>query len=380
MYELARNWVEDGAQVTVITSPYYKSDIKASGFISHQLVDGIRLIVIDSADSNLHSKIRRIFNALTFSIVSSWFAIRIPAKTVIASSGPITVGIPAILASLCSSKKMVFEVRDLWPMGAIEMGLIKNKILIRLGLFFEKLCYRRSQFVVPCSIGMEADIRARHPDTKMLVIPNASDSSFFGEAVSLSSLPEWASNPDNILFVYFGSLGAMDACEEIIYGFNLVKYTSRIHIAFIGDGSDKINLIEKTDSLGLSQNIHFMPLMSKKELRAWLKIARASFVVFKSYPVLATSSPNKLFDSLAAGVPVIQNTAGWMMDLVNDYGIGLNVESANPRSMADAITRFSDISQSDWVKMSDSALRLARNKFDRERLAKVYLSNLVEIQ
>jgi len=380
IYELARNWVADGTHVTVITSPYYKSDIKASGLISHQSVDGIRLVVINCADSNLHSKIRRIFNALTFSIVSSWFAVRIPASIVIASSGPITVGIPAIMASLFSSKKMVFEVRDLWPRGAIEMGLIKNKILIRLGLLFENWCYKRSRFVVPCSLGMEQDIISRFPTVKTLVIPNAADISFFSEAVSYDSLPDWATDSDNTLLVYFGSLGAMDACEEIIDGFNLVEKRARIHIAFIGDGSEKHDLIAKTNALGLHRNIHFIPLMPKILLRAWLKKARASFVVFKPFPVLDTSSPNKLFDSLSAGVPVIQNTGGWMKDLVNNYGVGLNVESSNPQSMATAIIHFSDISYLDWVKMSVSAVSLARNEFDCERHAKLYLSNLIVLE
>jgi hypothetical protein len=153
VYEQAKRWVASGAEVTVITSPYYKSDIKANGFISKQVVDGIKLVVIDAGDSNKISILKRIVRAILFSIVSSWYAVRLPGDVLLASSGPITVGIPALLAKWLTRKKIVFEVRDLWPQGAIEMKLIRNPILVRLGLGFEKMCYDASDLVVPLQPG-----------------------------------------------------------------------------------------------------------------------------------------------------------------------------------------------------------------------------------
>jgi glycosyltransferase involved in cell wall biosynthesis len=376
VYEMAKRWVEKGARVQVITSPYYKSDIQADGFISRQNIAGIELIVVNSADSNKLPKWKRIIRALGFSIISTYYALIAKADIVIASSGPITVGIPGMAARWLTGKKLVFEVRDLWPRGAIEMNLITGRIPRWLGMQFERLCYRSSQLVVPCSIGMEADIKSRFPGIQTVVVPNGSDLELFGKDASLTNPPAWLEKAGQKVFVYFGSLGVMDACDEIITGLHAIPEKDDIHVVFIGDGSEREALEALVDRFGLGKQVHFLGLLPKKEVVAWLKIAKASFVVFKHYPVLATSSPNKMFDSFAAGLPIIQNTAGWMKALVDQHGCGLNVETGNPASMAAAINTISELDQEHWKGMANAARALAINTFNRDILADQYYDAL----
>src|SRR5699024_7074069 len=94
-------------------------------------------------------------------LFSSYYALRLKADVVIASSGPITVGIPGLLAKYIRGRKLVFEVRDLWPQGAIELGFIKNKYVQRFTYWFEKQCYKASSYIITLSPGMTADIRER---------------------------------------------------------------------------------------------------------------------------------------------------------------------------------------------------------------------------
>lgn len=379
VYELTRRWVAQGASVQVVTSPYYKSDIKANGLISRQYIDGVELIVIDSGDSNKLPKWNRVVRAVGFAFLSTYFALISRADIVIASSGPITVGIPGLAARWLSRKKLVFEVRDLWPRGAIEMNLIRGRIPKWLGMWFESVCYRSSHLVVPCSTGMESDIKARFPGLKTLMIPNGSDVVLFGKAVQLEHPPAWLANPNQKVFVYFGSLGIMDACEEIIQGLLEVRERNNIHIIFIGDGSEKIRLEDMVRKSGLAHQVHFSGLLPKNELIGWLKVSVASFVVFKNHPVLATSSPNKMFDSFAAGLPVIQNTTGWIKSLLDEHGCGLNVEPGNPASMANAIQSMSQMEAEKWQDMSDAAFNLAQNVFNRDLLASQYYRQLNEL-
>ena len=105
--------MDSGNQVTVITSPYDKSDIKAQGLISRQKVDGIDLIVIDSGDSNRFNRFKRAYRALRFAVISTFFAITESAEVIISSSGPITVAISVIMRKFIRSTPFVFEVRDL---------------------------------------------------------------------------------------------------------------------------------------------------------------------------------------------------------------------------------------------------------------------------
>jgi glycosyltransferase involved in cell wall biosynthesis len=144
IYELSKRWLKKGAEITVITSPYYKSDIRSSGLISKQIVDGINLIVIDSEDSNKIRKRYRIIRALKFALISSYYVLSLRADVVIASSGPITVGIPGLFSRWFTKKKFIFEVRDLWPRGAVEMKLIRNRLFTKFGFLFEKICYKNA--------------------------------------------------------------------------------------------------------------------------------------------------------------------------------------------------------------------------------------------
>lgn len=379
VYELTRRWVEQGAQVQVVTSPYYKSDIKADGLISRQQIDGVELIVIDSGDSNKLPKWNRVVRAVGFAFLSTYFALISRADIILASSGPITVGIPGLAARWLSRKKLVFEVRDLWPKGAIEMNLIRGRIPKQLGMWFERLCYRSSHLVVPCSTGMESDIKARFPGLKTLMIPNGSDLALFGKAVQLEQPPAWLAKPNQKVFVYFGSLGIMDACEEIIHGLLEIRERKNIQIVFIGDGAEKGQLKHMVRESGLADQVHFLGLLPKNELVGWLKVSVASFVVFKNHPVLATSSPNKMFDSFAAGLPIIQNTTGWIKSLVDERGCGLNVVPGDPVSMAGAIQFMSQMEPSSWQNMSVAAFNLAQNAFNRDLLASQYYRQLNEL-
>jgi len=179
IYELTKRWVNEGNKVTVVTSPYEKSDIKAEKRIERQKVEGIELIVINYPDSNRFSKLKRILNFLLFSFFSIYYALTEKTDIVIASSGPITVGVPALFAKFFRRKKYIFEVRDLWPQGAISLGILTNPFLIKVSFFFEKLCYKQASCVVGCSQGMADNITDRFPNVYTSVIPNASDNSLF---------------------------------------------------------------------------------------------------------------------------------------------------------------------------------------------------------
>jgi glycosyltransferase involved in cell wall biosynthesis len=374
---MCKIWIEQGVEVTVITSPYDKSDIVANKLISKMSVDGINLIVINVGDSNRFGILKRAYRAVLFAIISSYYAIKLKSDILIASSGPITIGIPGLLGKFFSKKKLVFEVRDLWPGGADEMGLIKNRVLKKLFFKFEKFCYNQSELVVPCSLGMEKDIVMRFPSTNTIVIPNACDNELFQREVREFEFPQWV-NSDSKILLYTGSLGLMDACDEIIEGFNLLAEKQNIHLVFIGDGTERLDLENIVNKYELNENIHFLGLIPKTDVIKWYRKAIVSFVVFKNYYSLSTSSPNKMFDSFAAGVPIIQNTNGWIYDLVENEKVGINVESRNPLSMKNAIEIFTK-NEIDMFELKRNVLNVAKHHFDRNKLALHYLDRLNEI-
>jgi len=365
MYEFARRWVKKGHHVTVVTTPYEKSDIKATSFITKNSIDDIDLIIINSPDSNRRSTFIRGFSAARFAFISVWYALTLKYDVVLASSGPITVGIPALAAKWLRRKKMIFEVRDLWPQGAVELGKIHNQIAKKLAYKFEKICYQNASLIVSCSDGMNKSIIERFPILKTIVIPNASDVELFSPQTTIIDHKSYQSLK---YFVYAGSMGFMDDCIQFM---RAAMQITRDDIKFIiiGEGSERKYLEAYSKA---NQNIKFLGLLPKEEVVLWYRKAWGSLMTFKNYPVLQTNSPNKMFDSFAAGVPVIQNTQGWIKDLFEAEECGLTVPQDDPDKFTEAILLLAD-NQSLRNRLAENAFRIANSMFSREKLAEAYM-------
>lgn len=203
VYEFAAEWVKQGHDVTVVTSVYSKSDLKAEKFIEDQDFDGIKVKIINVTIDNKQPFLKRIFSFIQYALTSSWFALTLKADVVIASSGPITVGIPGLIAKYVRGRKLVFETRDLWPEGAIELGIIKNPMIKKLSYWFEKKCYNASSLIVSLSSGMREHIVARHGHPNVIDVTNAAN-------IELFSTPQ-----------PFNSKGEIEAKKYAIYTGNI---------------------------------------------------------------------------------------------------------------------------------------------------------------
>lgn len=373
IYELSKKWIDKGAEVEIITAPYEKSDIKASRFVSKKSIENINLTIINSGDNNRLTFIERSIKALIFSFTSIFFVLVKKYDVLIASSGPITVGLPLIFAKKLKRKKTVFEVRDLWPEGAIQMKKLTNPFFIKLSKIFERQCYLNSNSIVTASPGMSAYVKEITGNKKdIYTFPNASDINLFNIP---RTLPEnYIEQYENKkIIVYTGSLGEMDECETAIQAMKFFL-KKELALIFIGDGSERTQL-EKLALKMNNPNIHFLGLIPKTEVVKWYSIADASLVGFKQFSVLSTSSPNKMFDSFAAGVPIIQNTDGWIQKLIENNGGGINVKCG---SIEDYVQAYNMV-LNDKLFMDEQrkkAFDLAKNHFDRVKIATEYYEML----
>jgi glycosyltransferase involved in cell wall biosynthesis len=372
VYEFTRRWVAQGHSVTVLTSPYDKSDIVAQKFIEKQFVDGVELIVINLGDNNQFSKWKRARRSFLFSIFSSYYAIKLKADLIICSSGPITVGLSGLIGKYLGGKKLVFEVRDLWPAGGIEMGLIKSYWLQKLFLWLEAVIYQNSNYIITSSDGQRDDIVRRFPhlNGKISIVYNSCDNHLFGITQEVGA--GFKSKP---YFLYFGSLGFIHNTLYLIDVAKELKVLNKeITIVIIGEGSDKKKLEELILKFTLT-NVSIIGAMAKSKLIPYVQNCVATLFTTLGNAVQDTSSPNKVFDSFAAGKPVIQTTRGWLNELIERNECGLNCDVDHPESMAKAIVKYFE--NTDFLeKHGQSALHLAKTKFDRDVLAKHYLEIL----
>lgn len=377
VYELTRRWVAYGHEVIVVTAPYEKSDIDVDSFITRKRIDGIDLIIINSGDSNRLSKINRIIRAITFASVSVYFSLVEKYDIAIASSGPITIGLPLFFAKSIRRKKVIFEVRDLWPAGGIEMGLIEKKYQKQIALWFEKKIYQKSDHIITASIGQLNHIHKRFSKIPISVIPNASDIDLFGP-VSKENLPEWTNN--KILFTHIGSLGLIHNIKYWLRVAEELKYNpegSKILLVFIGEGIERkeLELEMKNNSL---HNVQFLGLKPKVELPVWVQNSFATLFSTLDNPIQNTCSPNKIFDSFAAGVPIVQTSTGWIGELVERSKCGINVPLLNPEKTAEIMIEFTkDVNMRN--KFGLNAKNLAENEFNRDLLAVKYMEIMTNL-
>lgn len=365
VHEFTREWVKKGHQVTVVTSVYSKSDISSSKFIDTQFFDGVKVIIINVKIDNRQSFFKRIFSFLAYSILSCWYSLTYPTQVVIASSGPITVGFPGLMAKLLRRKKLVFESRDLWPDGAIELGIIKNPLMIKASRWFEKFCYRYSDLIVALSIGMEKEIRVKSPRSNVITVTNAANISLFSTPQPFPS--DLGISPKTYA-IYTGNIGDVNNSIWLLEAAKILqKKGSSIKIVMIGEGQQRELIDQEIKNHQLNTLLRW-PLMPKENLVALIQHALVSLVPLKGTPVLDTSSPNKFFESLSAGVPVVQNTQGWMKDFLIEHEVGFTLHPDNPESLADLLISLA----SDPVcleGMKERALEISKIEFDKNRLA-----------
>lgn len=374
VHEFAQEWVKQGHEVQVVTSIYSKSDLKADKFIEHQNFEGVDVTVINVRIDNKQPFLKRIFTFLTYAICSIWYALTVKADVVIASSGPITVGIPGLVARYFRGKKLVFEARDLWPEGAIELGLIKNSVFKKIAFALESRCYKASSLVVALSIGMRENINRRFPSVNVLDVTNAANIPLFAtqqkfEGKKVLEKKKYA--------IYTGNIGVVNNSLWLLEAAKILQSLGRedLKILIIGEGQQR-ELIEDEIQKHNLKTILVWGLMPKDRLVGYVQNAMVSLVPLKGTPVLDTSSPNKFFESLAAGVPVVQNTQGWMKDFLANYQIGYTLDPNDPRQLADKLIEL-DQKQEELKGMGIRASQIAAEQFDKDFLANKMLNGIL---
>jgi len=381
VYEYAREWIEKGHEVTVVTSIYSKSDLKAETFIERREIEGIKLIILNITIDNKQHPVKRIWTFIQYACLASWFAMREQYDVIISSSGPISVGIPGLLAKKIRKRKLVFEVRDLWPDTAITMGFVKSRMIQKMMYAFERICYNNSDLIVTLSPGSKSNIEKRYREYNIISVPNAANIALF-ESDSFPDKIHSYGLEKNRYAIYTGNIGPVNNSRLLFETAKILKKGgySDMKIVLVGDGQDKEILKKEAAEQKLGSVFLILDLMPKEELVPLVKNSIASLIPLANKPLLDTSSPNKLFESLAAGVPVIQTTNGWIKQLLDENNCGFTVDADHPEKLAEKLVQMA--ANPGLVKeMGENAKKLAVKDFDKKVLAEkmiVALENLFE--
>ena len=369
-YWIAKELLKNGYQVTMLTT-----SSKITSKTEKIQIEGIDVIYLKVPYNQKMGILDRLFSFLSFMVKSTWLAIRLKnIDLVIATSTPLTIGFPALVIKKFKKIPYIFEVRDLWPEVPIQMGGLKNKFLIQLANCFEKIIYKNASHIVALSPGMADGVRRKNiQNSKISMISNmAKIDAFWPREINHDLMVQLGLSKESFKVIHFGALGLANGAMTIIKSAILLKDNSSIEFIFIGGGSTEEELIEVCSEHNL-KNVHFSGKFPMEKTSEIVNFCDVSIVSFMDLPILYTNSPNKLFDSLSAGKPIIVNSAGWTKDLVEDNQCGYYVNPHRPQELVDTILYLQSNPEIVY-SMGVSSRRLASTKYDKSILCKQFVN------
>ncbi|WP_290516103.1 sugar transferase [Alcanivorax sp.] len=381
-YEMARRLVSQGHEVTMVCGSYGGGNTGLAGDFSRGRregkVDGIEVIEFDLAYSNADGFIKRSLLFLLFALRSVGVALTHQYDVLFATTTPLTAGIPGIFSRWLRGKPFVFEVRDLWPELPREMGVITNPVVLWAMGVLEWVSYRSAHRVVGLSPGIVQGIeRCGVPSDRIALVPNGCDFSIFEQEVE-TWRPEGVEKGD-LLAIFTGTHGMANGLDSVLDAANLLQERGRndIKIALVGDGKFKPQLQARAREQGLD-NVVFHDPVNKQRLAGLMKAADLGIQSLANVPAFYFgTSPNKFFDYISAGLPVLNNYPGWLAGMIKENGCGFAVEPDSPEQFADALEAAAS-NRGALQLMGKAATQLAHREFDRDSLGVKFVDFLAE--
>jgi len=382
-YEMARALIRQGHEVTMVCGQAVNLGLPVTGIrnVRRGIIDCINVIQIALPYSNNDGLVKRTVTFFRFAVMGVKIALREDYDLLFATSTPLTAGIPGIAAKIWRKKRFVFEVRDLWPEIPRALGL-KNPVVLTGMSILEWLTYRKADGCIALSPGIREGIQKRSPEGKpVAMIPNGCDLELFSpEKRDRNSSFLGGIGLDDTVAVFTGAHGVANGLDAVLDAAGELKKMGRddIALAFIGEGKVKKHLIERSEKEGLT-NCRFFNQMSKNDLAKITASADIGLMVLHNvHAFYYGTSPNKFFDYIAAGLPVLNNYPGWLADMIGENRFGIVVPPGDPAVFAGALIELAD--NKEYRKQAGiNARKFAKEHFARETLAKQFVSFLEEI-
>jgi glycosyltransferase involved in cell wall biosynthesis len=365
-FEFAKDWVERGNDVHVITSR------NKDGAITFETIDGIKVHYLPTDYKNSFGPMKRIKVFFEFAILSSIKASRLRADIIFATSTPLTICVPALYCKIFKGTNYVFEVRDLWPEVPIAMQILRSKILIGAAHLLESIAYRFASHIITISPSMrDSIIKKGISENKVSCITQGCDNSIFQnlQLEENSWLPENLSNSKIVVYA-----GAVSTANNLKYvadlAINSKNIADNIRFVVLGGGAQLDELMKYASENGvLNDYIYFLGHVSKYEVAKWMHLATFTLATFTGPRELwIHGAQNKFFDSISAGKPIATNYLGWQTHFSIAEGIGIYIDQFDTSLALSQIAQA--INDHEWMaNVEGNCRRLANNSLNRKYLA-----------
>lgn len=387
-YYLSREFQAAGNNAYIIASSFHhqqQHDQSQTESVRFTIIDDVKYIWLKTIrySENGFKRVLNMFNyALRFWINEKQIvAITGKPDVIIASSThPLHYPVLEKIARKYDAK-IIFEVRDLWPLSML--GLLKIKAwhpFILLLSYIEKRAYKNADHVVSLLDGALPYMRSKGlDDNKFSVIPNGTSAELFENKTCLNITIQniinqiRLQNKNSFILGYAGALGTPNAIKYLISAMQMIEQQKLpIYCVIVGNGILKSDLEKQIQQLNLKQ-IYCYSSIPRCEIPAFLTQMDALYLGWNAISVYQYGvSPNKLFDYMMSGRPIIES-GGSKQSLIASVQCGIRCKAAKPNAIADAIIQLSERTLDERNQLGEAGRKAVLQKYEYSILGKQYM-------
>ncbi|MCM3356735.1 glycosyltransferase family 4 protein [Psychrobacillus sp. MER TA 171] len=323
---------------------------------------------------------KRLISYFSFTF-SSFFGLMKTGKVdvIIVNSPPIFLGLTGLIGAKLKGAKFVFNVADVWPESAVKLGLVKNKMFIKLAEILESFLYKHSWKIATATDGIKSYIiNHSQPEEKVFVLPNGVNTKFFYPQEKNEEYVEKFGLQGKFVFAYGGNLGYAQGLEFILYAAKKMQETvPHAHFLIAGAGPEEEKLHKLKEELGL-QNTTFLGHLPLKEMPKLFSVTDVSIVPLRDIQLFEGARPSKIFPAAASGVPVLYCGKGESAKIITENNIGLVAQPENVDSMSEKMFEFVEMKVNDRKAMEENGRRLAEDEYSWTTIVNDLLQNITQ--
>jgi glycosyltransferase involved in cell wall biosynthesis len=382
LHELAKRLIAAGEAVTVVTGfPNYPAGEIFPGYHGKRFMedsyDGIRVLRTWVFATRSRGFMGRLLNYFSFPIFSLLAVRRLgPTDIIYVQSPPLFTGLAALWFSRLKRAPFIFNVSDIWPQSAVELGMLRNRFAIRLAELLEHRIYRRATRITVATPGILERLVARGvPRDKIFLLTNGVDTAAYNVTSPDRELAQRLGLDGHKVFMYAGLHGLAQGLDVILEAAKLTHNPDVLYV-LVGDGADKAALVAKAEAEKIA-NVRFLPIQPTSSLPALLNLAYATVIPLRRLDLFKAALPSKLFDSMAAGRPIVAPLWGEAAALVEAAACGLVVEPEDARAVQEAVEKLA-ADPALAHKLGEQGRRYVVEHFNRDDIAKRLIKLLEE--
>ena len=365
VYEVSKELLSRGHQVEVVTAfPHHPKGVIPEEyrgmFYMYEDWDGIPVHRTWIYPSPKGSFWKRLVSYFSFTFSSFYGLLKAkPTDVIICNSPPLFLGITGYLGAKLKGAKFVFNVADIWPESAVELGILKNKRFIQLAEKLENFLYKKSWKIATATEGIrEYMIKKGKKPEDVFLLPNGVNTETFVPLPKDQELIESLGLTGKKIYMYAGALGYAQGLDSVLEAASLLKDDPSIHFLFVGDGQEKDKLLAMKDTLDLD-NVTFYGTVPVSEMPRMFSIADYSIVSLRNIELFKGARPSKSFPAISTGTPVLYCGVGESATILEEYDCSRIAEPENPKAIAEAIRELHSVTEEQYENMSKKGRQLA---------------------